>query len=211
MTIDLSPFTIHPMNFLAHAYLSFNDPDILAGNMISDFVKGKKQYTYAPRIQMGIRLHRLIDAFTDSHACTKEIKKYFQPAYGLYAGAFTDIVYDYFLANDLNEFENEKKLEDFTTLTYIQLQQNMPDLPEAFQHMFPYMREHNWLYNYRQTSGIMKSFNGMSNRAKYITESATAYSVFVTNIAAIRPLYTEYFPLLKEYALSCLQDLLKND
>ena len=31
------------MNYLAHAYLSFNDPEILVGNMISDFVKGKKK------------------------------------------------------------------------------------------------------------------------------------------------------------------------
>ena len=30
------------MNYLAHAYLSFGDPDVLTGNMISDFVKGKK-------------------------------------------------------------------------------------------------------------------------------------------------------------------------
>ncbi len=34
------------MNYLAHAYLSFNDPDVLAGNMISDFVKGKKKFDY---------------------------------------------------------------------------------------------------------------------------------------------------------------------
>jgi len=199
------------MNFLAHAYLSFNDPDILAGNMISDFVKGKKQYTYPARIQKGIRLHRLIDTFTDTHECTKEIKKFFQPAYGLYAGAFTDIVYDYFLANDKNEFASGMVLEEFTKLAYVQLQQNMYVLPESFQHMFPYMREHNWLYNYRQTSGIMKSFNGMSQRAKYITESATAYSIFNNNISAMQPLYEEYFPMLKHYAFSCLQDLLQND
>ncbi|MBK7121978.1 MAG: hypothetical protein IPH68_03715 [Chitinophagaceae bacterium] len=29
------------MNYLAHAYLSFNDPEILLGNMISDYIKGK--------------------------------------------------------------------------------------------------------------------------------------------------------------------------
>ncbi len=34
------------MNYLAHAYLSFNDPEILVGNMISDFVKGKKKFDY---------------------------------------------------------------------------------------------------------------------------------------------------------------------
>jgi acyl carrier protein phosphodiesterase len=40
------------MNYLAHAYLSFNDPEILVGNMISDFVKGKKKFD-SPRYQAG--------------------------------------------------------------------------------------------------------------------------------------------------------------
>ena len=31
------------VNYLAHAYLSFGDPEILTGNLISDFVKGKKK------------------------------------------------------------------------------------------------------------------------------------------------------------------------
>ena len=57
------------MNYLAHAYLSFGDPDILAGNMISDFVKGKKKYEYPDRIQMGITLHRKIDEYTDYTSC----------------------------------------------------------------------------------------------------------------------------------------------
>ena len=33
---------LHYMNFLAHAYLSFSQPEILVGNMISDFVKASK-------------------------------------------------------------------------------------------------------------------------------------------------------------------------
>lgn len=34
------------MNYLAHAVLSFDDPDILTGNIISDFVKGKKNFYF---------------------------------------------------------------------------------------------------------------------------------------------------------------------
>ena len=30
------------MNFLAHTYLSGSDPEILVGNFIGDFVKGKQ-------------------------------------------------------------------------------------------------------------------------------------------------------------------------
>jgi acyl carrier protein phosphodiesterase len=194
------------MNFLAHAYLSFNDPDVLAGNMTSDFIKGKKQYDYPPAIQKGIRLHREIDAFTDSHAATKEINKFFSPAYRLYAAAFTDIVYDYFLANDTKEFQSPSELEQFTIQTYIHLEQNMELFPLLFRHMFPIMRQQNWLYNYRNESGIMKSFNGMAHRATYITETATAYSIFVNNIDNIRPYYDEFFPLLKKHAADVMQN-----
>ena len=63
------------MNFLAHAYLSFDYTDILLGNMISDYVKGKKKFEYPPEIQSGIMLHRMIDEFTDNHPATKIAKE----------------------------------------------------------------------------------------------------------------------------------------
>ena len=62
------------MNFLAHAYLSFDHNDILVGNMISDFVKGNKKDLFSVNIQKGIVLHRAIDAFTDQHKATSSIK-----------------------------------------------------------------------------------------------------------------------------------------
>src|SRR5215471_10788786 len=95
------------MNYLAHAYLSFQQPAILVGNMISDFVKGKKKFDFDDEIQKGIHLHRLIDEFTDEHAVTKEAKQVFKPYVGLYAGAFIDVAYDHFLANDENEFSKD--------------------------------------------------------------------------------------------------------
>ena len=95
------------MNYLAHAYLSFNKPDILAGNMISDYIKGKKQFDYPLPVQKGIKLHRAIDNFTDTHAATQELKSFFRPQYRLYSGAFADVVYDHFLANDTYEDNNK--------------------------------------------------------------------------------------------------------
>jgi acyl carrier protein phosphodiesterase len=88
------------MNYLAHAYLSFEITDITVGNMISDFVKGKQKLDYPLAIQQGITLHRAIDSFTDSHAVTRQAKSFFKEAYGLYAGPLVDVVYDHFLAND---------------------------------------------------------------------------------------------------------------
>ena len=68
------------MNYLAHAYLSFNEPGLLVGNMISDFVKGKKKFDYPAGIRKGIALHRAIDTFTDDHEATKLAKNVFHPS-----------------------------------------------------------------------------------------------------------------------------------
>ena len=199
------------MNYLAHAYLSFNHPQVLAGNMISDFVKGKKQFDYELPVQKGIRLHRSIDNFTDEHPATKEMKKVFKPAYGLYAGAFADIVYDYFLANDEREFASADILEKFALNTYAMLEEQISWMPLIFQQMFPYMKTHNWLYNYRHPWAIEKSFAGMARRAKYIAESGTAFDIFRNNIPVMQPYYDEFFPLLKKHAADTLLELLNTD
>ena len=65
------------MNYLAHAYLSFERPAIIVGNLISNFVKGKKKFDYPVSIQQGMQLHRSIDQFTDAHAITKEAAAFF--------------------------------------------------------------------------------------------------------------------------------------
>ncbi len=84
------------VNYLAHAYLSFRIPDIAVGNLISDFVKGKRKLDYPPGIQTGIALHRAIDTFTDGHPATRRAKSYFRSDYGLYSGSLTDVACDYF-------------------------------------------------------------------------------------------------------------------
>ncbi|GAC1584972.1 MAG: hypothetical protein NVS3B19_01800 [Ginsengibacter sp.] len=98
------------MNYLAHAYLSFSNPDVLVGNMISDYVKGKKKFDYPKGIQRGMDIHRAIDTYTDSHIIVKEAKQYFQKPYRLYSGAFIDVVFDHFLATDKKEFPNDVSL-----------------------------------------------------------------------------------------------------
>lgn len=179
--------------------------------MISDFVKGKKQFDYTPLVQKGIELHRSIDTFTDDHPATKEMKKVFRPVYGLYAGAFADIVYDYFLANDKKEFETGEILQQFSQNTYAMLEVQLENTPQVFQQMFPFMKTHNWLFNYRHKQAIQKSFAGMARRAKYITESDSAFDIFENNINELKPYYDEFFPLLKNHAANTLHELLNTD
>lgn len=191
------------MNYLAHAYLSQRIPGVLTGNMISDFVKGKKKFDYPPDIQAGIQLHRWIDEFTDEHPSTKQINLLFKNQYGRYAGAFTDIVYDYFLANDPREFSSNT-LFDFSQFVYATLESRFEWLPEKFQLMFPYMKKHNWLFHYKDLQGIERSFEGLARRALYMNDSRLAYDIFVKNLSTIKPHYDHFFSEVKVFVIKKL-------
>lgn len=180
------------MNYLAHAFLSFGEPDILAGNMISDFVKGRKKYEYPLGIQKGITLHRLIDEFTDTHQATHEAKQFFREAVRLYSGAFVDVVYDHFLAMDKN-LHDEKELNAFAQKTYGQLDEYVTFFPERFARMFPYMKEQNWLYNYRTITGIENSFGGVVRRAVYLNNSVAAFEAFMKYYDELQTCYKAFF------------------
>jgi acyl carrier protein phosphodiesterase len=187
------------MNFLAHAYLSFNEPEILVGNMISDFVKGKKKLDYPEGIQKGIQIHRNIDEFTDTHEATKRAMLVYKPAYRLYSAAFVDVTFDYFLANDKSIF-SDASLFDFSQSVYATLERFIDQLPAPFRMMFPYMKSNNWLYNYRTKYGIERSFGGIVRRSKYLEESDAAFQIFNDNISYLQECYDVFFPQLLSYA-----------
>ena len=196
------------MNFLAHAHLSFQQPQIVVGNMISDFVKGKLQFDYPDGVQKGIQLHRAIDNFTDTHAATRELKQFFRPQYRLYAGAFTDVAYDHFLANDSSEFLTDDDLKTFALSTYSILEANVEILPLNFQQVLPYMTKYDWLYNYKSRQGIEKSFEGLVRRSSYLTESTIAFEIFNEHYDSMNLLYHEFYPAIKTFAAHQLQQLL---
>lgn len=196
------------MNYLAHAYLSFNNPKILVGNIISDFVKGRKKFTYSFEIQKGITLHRAIDQFTDDHKATKSAKLFFKPAYRLYSGAFVDVVYDHFLANDTKEFAVTDDLVKFDKEVCEILEDHFTELPAGFQKILPYMKKYNWLANYKYKPGIEKSFQGLVRRALYMEESLTAFSIFNKHYDELKNCYDEFFHEQKTFAAHELSNLL---
>ncbi|GAA4744053.1 ACP phosphodiesterase [Flavisolibacter ginsenosidimutans] len=195
------------MNYLAHAYLSFNEPHILVGNMISDFVKGRQKSLYAASVQKGIQLHRFIDAFTDDHPVTAKAKQIFRPQYRLYSGPIMDVVYDHFLASDENVFPNDSLLS-FTHGVYQTLEEETIHLPQRFLPVLTYMKMENWLYHYRTTDGIYKSLRGLIRRAAFISDSQPALELLLKHYDELRNYYEEFFPAVKQTTKQKLAELL---
>lgn len=151
------------MNYLAHIYLSGDDPEIKIGNFIADSVKGKKFIHFPDKIQKGIILHRAIDTYTDTHpTVTKSVTRLFD-RYSHYSRVIVDILYDHFLAANWKKYCSiplEQYVEDFYTL----LNANYQVLPKRVQQFLPYMIEDNWLYNYSTIEGIGRILQQMNYR-----------------------------------------------
>jgi len=99
------------MNYLAHIFLSGEDPDLLAGNFMGDFIKGSDYRNYPQGIANGMVFHRFIDSFTDQHAESALLREKLRPTCGRYAGIALDMIYDYYLAESWSDY-SELKLED---------------------------------------------------------------------------------------------------
>jgi acyl carrier protein phosphodiesterase len=178
------------MNYLGHAYLSFGNAALLTGNMIGDHVKGKHALEAFPEaIRAGLVLHRAIDTFTDAHEGMAPARAIFRPHYGLYAGAITDTLTDYFLANDPMIFPSAEELLQFSLKTYVQMAAYEAYFPASFGAYFASMRQHNWLYNYRSKEGIKRSLTGLSRRAKYLDDIDTAFRLFESHESQLRAHY----------------------
>ena len=189
------------MNYLGHAFLSFGDSGIVTGNMIGDSVKGRLALEQFPiSIKKGIELHRKIDGMTDVHPATMRAKLLFREDYGLYAGAIMDTLYDHFLANDPKCFATTEVLYDFTQSVYAQLDENEQYLPLKFKAYFPYMKQHNWLYNYRSLKGMEKSLGGLERRALYMPPIAKAYEIFVGHYYLLNQCYYEFIDDVIKFA-----------
>ncbi|MBT9189338.1 acyl carrier protein phosphodiesterase [Zobellia russellii] len=151
------------MNFLAHIYLSFDDPEITLGNFIADSIRGNKFKHLPERVQKGILLHREIDTFTDTHEIPKISSKRLHKNYSHYSRVIVDIFYDHYLAKNWNTY-SKTPLDAYVENFYDLLEDNYPILPVGVQRMMPYMISDNWIYNYSKMEGIAKVLKGMNRR-----------------------------------------------
>lgn len=158
------------MNFLAHLYLSGSDPDVMTGNFIGDFVKGRQHYQHMPeKVVGGIELHRIIDAFTDSHAVVSKSKKRLWPKYRHYSGVIIDIYYDHFLAKNWADYHSDL-LPNYADACYQVLQSRTYPLPDAVSFLLPNMMRGNWLVNYAKLEGMQCALSGMARRTTFVSK-----------------------------------------
>lgn len=171
------PILIAAMNFLGHLLLSPDQPDVITGNFMADAVKGRDLSRFTPGIAQGIRLHRVIDSFTDTHPLTEVGRARLHPQCGKYAGVALDLFYDHVLASTWGQWHAEP-LALFTQRIYTLLTAHAASMPERTQRMLPYMVHGDWLSSYAREEGLAQALAGLSRRAPGGERLAGAERVF---------------------------------
>ena len=150
------------MNYLAHLHLGGERPGQLLGSLYGDFVKGPLHNRWPADIEAGIRLHRQIDAFTDSHPIVLQAKQRFPQERRRYAGILVDLFFDHCLAAHWHQYANEP-LQDFTARV-CRLLLDEAELPGKLALIAPRMAAHDWLGSYREFAVMEQVVAGMSRR-----------------------------------------------
>lgn len=198
------------MNYLAHAFLSFRQEEVLLGNFIGDFVKGKMMAQYPENIRHGILLHREIDRFTDSHPLVKAGQTYLRPKFGHYSTVITDIFFDYFLGKNWNRYSNQS-LEDFTLEVYQQVSKYEAFFPNKFGNLFYWMKKDNWLLHYATIKGIQSSLTGLSKRTKFDSKMEQAHLALLEREEEFEIIFFAFFEDLKTFAKQKLEEIQRQD
>jgi len=189
------------MNFLAHLYLSGDNPKRMVGNFIGDFVKGKHlAEKFEPEIVNGIELHRAIDSFTDSHPVVLRSKIRLRGKYRHYAPVIVDVFYDHFLAKFWDDYYTALPLERYARHAYTTLETFHSILPEDVKYLLPHMISGNWLVNYASTEGIRRALAGMSRRSRFDPKMDESIDDLQSSYEDFRSEFVEFFPELERFA-----------
>lgn len=186
------------MNYLAHLFLSGTDPEIITGNFIGDFVKGKNYENFTEGMIKGIELHRAIDAFTDSHPVVFESKMRLRPVFHKYSPVITDVFYDHFLASEFHRF-SAISLKEYSMQIFQELLKRESILPHRAQNMLKYMVPQNWLLHYASLEGINKALSGMSQRTTFNSGMEKAASFLESDYHLYKNEFDLFFPELQQH------------
>jgi len=181
------------MNFLAHLYITRHQSEkVVIGNFIADAVKGRNGVkVYSEKVQLGIRVHREIDEFTDSHPIFKKGTKRLHENYGKFSPVIMDIFYDHILASKWDDY-SDLPLQVFADKHYELIDRNFDLLPARTRLWFNYMRANNLLYNYSKEEDIDLVLQRMDHRTGRISGMSTA-------INELREFKKEYTLEFKEF------------
>ena len=192
------------MNYLAHLMLADDSDASRIGNLLGDFAKGTiedLENFYPPEIIRGIRMHRAVDRFTDSHQVFRDARSLLAPERRRFAGIILDIIFDHYLCRHWQDY-CEKPLEEFIENVYRALDEHPEWHAGRLAAAFPMMRNENWLMTYSSIEGIGLTLERVSRRSPRTAKIAGGIHDLRNHYQELEWHFHDFMPDLLAYAIA---------
>lgn len=187
------------MNFLGHAYIARNHPELIAGNFAGDSYKGNlENFDLPDYIINGIKLHRYIDDFTDHSEKILKAGHIFQEE-GIKKISFiaTDILMDHFLAREWVRFSS-KDYDEFIQAIYVHTDKYLDLLDPEFQSLYKNLKLFGWFFDYSTEEGIRKILRQFSNRIPFENELERCLDIYLEHKLSFDKQFASFLVEIKE-------------
>ncbi len=169
------------MNFLGHAYIARNNPELIAGNFAGDSYKGylDKYDDISEDILKGVKLHRFIDDFTDQNENIKNVAEIFKNE-GINKISFIacDIILDHHISSKWEDY-SKFRYKEFVDFIYSNTDHKLNELPQEFNRLYSMLKQYGWLFDYPSVEGISKILHQFSSRIGFDNELHKSIHVYV--------------------------------
>jgi acyl carrier protein phosphodiesterase len=187
------------VNYLAHLFLAGPSAESLIGNLAGDFVKGPIREQFTPGIRDGIRQHRAIDAFTDTHPQVAAFRRVLIPDHGHYSRVISDVFFDHFLSANWSLYA-EEPIESFLDRVYATIDHHVSELPGRLQFVYPRMRDGQWLLSYGDIDGIRMALTNLSHRLSRRPHLENATHHLIDSRHELEKRFRAFFPDVVAFA-----------
>lgn len=196
------------MNLLAHAVLSPSSPRILLGNLATDFMSNSQIALLSEDLQIGTRLHREIDRYTDQHPLVEEAKQKLV-GFQRFANPLMDIFYDHFLAL---RYTDESTFRTLVDSLYKTIAIRLDELPDETQGILRNVIETDWIGNYRTVSGLETTLDRVERRVRFRSgrdyELKPSLVILVDHYSFFQNNFDQFWPELETHILEFKTEIL---
>ena len=187
------------MNFLAHALLAGDDPALVVGGVVGDWIKGPLPGRLPPDLARGVALHRAIDSHAETHPGFRRSRARVSPARRRYAGVLVDIFYDHLLAAGW-ETLHHLPFAEFRLGVYRDISARSTELPEHAHFGLELMATQDWFHSYARIDGIADVLARMSRRARRPNPLAGGEAELLADAEGFRADFLEWLVDARRFA-----------
>lgn len=135
----------------------------MIGNLLPDFVRGRKAVAWHPAVAAGAARHRRVDRLTDSHGAHWRACGRLKADHGRFTPILVDVMFDHCLAVEWAAW-HAQPLRRFVDEAYAAMLGHRALMPTGMRPIIERMASEDWLGSYATVAGMRARFEQMAAR-----------------------------------------------